>query len=109
MVAKKDLSMKAFFVTWLQLYAITIPVHRNDGGAVKRLHDIWKVGAPSPQSRIQHTRGYDERKYTPGNYEARLVFPKLLMVWVKEESQRQGLAITDEDVRKIFRAQGVNV
>lgn len=83
---------KPVVLTWRELEAITRPLHMNVKADVDRLHDIWKMGAPSPDSRVLLPRGYDPRKQQAGAYEARLVLPTVLRRWIEETATRRGIS-----------------
>jgi hypothetical protein len=70
-------------------------LHHWNKTHVDNLHDIWKRGAPTPNSRIKYPKGYDPRKPQPiGNYEARIVLPTLLSKWVVEVAAEMGVNMT---------------
>lgn len=66
------------------------PLHHWQKKHLDTLHDVWKQGAPSPESRIRNPKGYDPRHPQLGNYEARIVFPTLLATWITEVATAQG-------------------
>jgi hypothetical protein len=102
-------NLKPLFLTWRELLLATYPLHQMRKADVDRLHDVWKKGAPSPGSIVRNPKGYDERLAQAGNFEARLVFPKLLVKWVLETANAKGMNVTERDVRRMFRAQGVRM
>lgn len=63
---------------------------------VNELHDIWLRGAVTPTSRVLNPKHYDPRKVQPGNLEQRIVFPNLLLKWVRERAGAMGVQIQDE-------------
>jgi len=68
------------------------PYHRWERHWVDSLHDIWKQGAPTPDSIIRTPRGYDERKdqRKAGNFERRIVFPTPLAQWLQQVTRARG-------------------
>jgi len=87
---------KPLICTFRELAAALYPLHLNTPADLNRLHDIWKMGAITPDSRILFPKHYDPRRYQPGNVERRIVFPSLLAGWIKEIANRRGLALTDD-------------
>lgn len=81
-------------VTFVELREALAPLHLHDRACVDRLHDVWKLGAPLPDSIIRQPAGYDERKTQPGNRERRIVFPTPLAAWVVEVSAARGMPYT---------------
>lgn len=81
---------KSVMCTFVELSVTMAQFHRNDEGRLKSLHDIWLMGAPTPNSRII-TRYHDPRNPQRGNYEARIVFRKQLEVWIAECLQKDGI------------------
>ena len=59
--------------TFRQLARPFLPLHQMERRYLDTLHDVWKRGAPTPNSRITQPKGYDERLRQRGNYEARIV------------------------------------
>lgn len=85
---------KPLMVTFVELRQALSSLHLNQPAHVDRLHDVWKQGAPTPDSIIRNPKGYDERKRQPGNVERRIVFPTALAQWVVEVSQARGMPYT---------------
>lgn len=88
------LEIKPAFVTFYELAMALQTLHLWDRGALQDLNDIWRSGAPSPQSIIRNPKGYDERKQQPGNYEARLLLPTPLAEWIVDRSVKIGMPLT---------------
>lgn len=100
-----DVTIKPIFATFPELMTTFTLLHQGDLNLVSELHDIWKLGAPSPDSIIRNPRDYDERKRQPGNYEARLIFPTSLMKWVKDAAARRGMQLSDAQVAALLQGE----
>lgn len=101
-----ELVDKPIVCTWRELSYGLRSVHGWVKADVDRLHDIWKMGAPSPNSRVLTPKGYDPRVDGTqlGNYEARTVFPTPLSKWLMETSARRGIPMSEADARVLVRA-----
>lgn len=82
------------FVTFAELRDALAPLHLNERSHVSTLHDVWKQGAPSPDSIIRNPKGYDPRLRQPGNLEKRLILPLRLAAWIQDVSGKRGMALT---------------
>ena len=89
-----SLDLKPIFVSFYELAAVFADLHLQNQAMLDRLHDVWKQGAPSPESVIRNPRGYDERKRQPGNVEKRLLLPVPLANWICEASAARGMPLT---------------
>lgn len=76
----------------------------GDKADVDRLHDVWKQGAPTPDSRILNPNGYDPRLAQAGNVEKRIIIPAALEQWVVDTATRRGLAISPGDANQLVEA-----
>lgn len=65
-------------LTYKQLETAVWPIIYADKWAKDTIGDLWRKGAPIPEK--------------PG---ARIVFPKMLMEWLKDILQRQGRPLDD--------------
>ena len=81
--------------TFKQLNDALTPLHQGDKAAIDRLHDIWKMGAPLPDSLVRDPRHFDERIDQPGNIVQRVVLPTQLVGWIMEVSKARGFAYTE--------------
>ena len=81
-------------VPFRELLEALAPLHLYEKAYVDRLHDVWKLGAPTPDSIIRDPRAYDERQRQPGNVEKRIVFPTPLAQWIVEVSTARGMPYT---------------
>lgn len=100
-------TLKPIVVEFWKLTFVLRSIHKYRKADVDRLHDIWKLGAPSPDSRVLTPKGYDPRVnqlLTMGNREQRTVFPTQLQKWLKDIIMQDGLAISDEDALKLVGA-----
>jgi hypothetical protein len=82
---------KPLIITFRDLAHKLAPLHLWHKTAVDDLHDIWKKGAPTPNSIVRNPVGYDPRKIQPGNYEARIVVPSMLTQWVIDVCKSRGI------------------
>ncbi len=98
--------LKPLLVTWLELHLAMMPLHQNVKADVDRLHDIWLLGAPTPNSRILNMAIYDPRLLQAGNYECRIVFPTQLAKWIVDVSARRGYPYTWEQAINLTQGQG---
>ena len=96
-------SDKPLICTWRDLYTMFIPLHMHIKADVDRLHDIWKIGAPTPNSRVLLPNEYDPRKRQPGNYEARIVFPTPLAEWIQDVSKARGFPFTKHQALEMLQ------
>ena len=78
-------------VTFVELRDALAPLHLGRKPWVDSLHDVWKQGAPSPDSRILAPKGYDERRKQAGNVEKRLVLLSPLAQWIVQVSAARGI------------------
>jgi hypothetical protein len=92
---------KPIMCTFFQLSAALEALHQGDKSDVARLHDIWKMGAPTPDSIIRNPREYDERKRQAGNVEKRIVFPSALVQWIQDVSARRGFPYNERQALAI--------
>jgi hypothetical protein len=93
---------KPIIATFPELFYAMKTLHRFQKKHVDNLHDIWKRGAPTPNSRVKYTKGYDPRKSQPGNYEARIVFPTLLSKWIQETAHEIGVDVQPADALELL-------
>lgn len=100
-------TLQPLTLTWLELVKLTAPLHLFIKAEVDALHDVWKLGAPIPQSRILNPVDYDERKVQRGNFEAHVVFPTLLAQWIMDVSTRRGIACNWEQAIAITQGQTI--
>ena len=74
-------SLPPLILTYAQLEAALLPVTAGYKWGRDTIHDLWKIGAPTPDS-------------TPDN-ERRIVFPGQLMKWLEDVLTRQGRPLSD--------------
>lgn len=103
---KKPKQEKPIICTWLQLCHSLKALHHYEKAYVDRLHDIWKLGAPTPTSRVINLKGYDPRIPQVGNHEARIVFPKKLAEWVTDAAKTRGIEMTPAQARQLLDGLG---
>jgi len=96
-------SNRPIIISFVLLSGALRPLHFNDPVWISRLHDIWKDGTPTPDSRILLPKGYDERKRQPGNVEKRIVPAKKLYLWIKELAAKRGISMTDFEADRLLR------
>jgi hypothetical protein len=98
--------LKPLIVTWLDLYQATYALHLADKADVDRLHDLWKMGAPTPDSRILRS-SYDPRLVQPGNVEKRIVFPSALAKWIVDVSRRRGFPYSETQAIAMTQGEAI--
>jgi hypothetical protein len=99
---------KPFFITFRALAAALEPLHLWNKADVDRLHDIWKMAAPSPNSIIRNPTGYDPRLRQLGNVEKRLLLPTPLGQWVVDVTTRRGEPMPLERAVAMIRKVGAH-
>lgn len=97
---------KPIICTFYELSGALRSVHLGVKADVDRLHDVWKMGAPTPASRVRQPKIYDPRvpQGHLGNFEARIVFPKALASWTQDVLRRRGSAITTDQALRLVSA-----
>lgn len=101
---------RPFFVTFYELASALYSLHGGDRALLADLHDVWKKGAPSPDSIIRNPRGFDERGASEadrGNVVKRLIFPSALVWWIREASVRLGHPYSIEQCFAMARGEAV--
>lgn len=93
------------FVAFVDLRNAFYPLHHGDHDMVSDLHDVWKAGAPSPDSIIRNPKEYDERKRQAGNVEKRLILPTLLMGWIVNASNKRGMPLSAAQAAALIDGQ----
>ncbi len=101
----ESLTLKPLTVTWRELCLAMAALHLFEKADVDALHDVWKFGAPLPESRVLNPVGYDERKAQRGNYEARVVFPMMLAKWIMDVSNRRGFPYNEAQAIALTQGQ----
>ena len=74
-------NLPPLIMTYPQLETVLLPLTIGYTWGVNTIHDLWKIGAPTPDS-------------TPGN-EKRIIFPGQLMKWLEDVLTRQGRPLSD--------------
>lgn len=92
--------LPAVMITWHALHLAMFPLHMGIKADEDRLHDIWKMGAPTPDSRIV-TKTHDPRTPVAGNVEKRIVFFAQLKPWVVDVAYRRGQPLTPQQAHSI--------
>ena len=92
--------------TFRMLSFALAPLHVWNLADVDRLHDVWKMGAPTPDSIVRNPVGYDPRKAQQGNVEKRIVLPSALEQWVQDVATRRGISATYEQAAGLIDALG---
>lgn len=80
-------------VSFRALAAATAVFHHWERRWLDALHDVWKRGAPTPDSIIRHPQGYDERQDQPGNTVTHIIPPPLLAQWLHDVSAARGMPL----------------
>lgn len=73
------------------------------GAEQARLHDIWKMGAPTPDSIILDPKKYDERHV---NTVRRIIPSVWLHPFIKEIAARRGIPLTQSELDTITNDYG---
>lgn len=73
-------------------------LHQWNKADIDRLYDVYRMGAPTPTSRVAHPEIFDERKVQAGNVEHRIVFPNTLAAWIQDVCARKGIAASQIDI-----------
>lgn len=89
-----DLTVAPLQVPFYALASAMATLHMWEPRYLDTLHDVWKQGAPTPDSIIRNARGYDERVPQAGNVERRIVLPTKLATWIVEMSAIRGYPYT---------------
>lgn len=85
-----DKAPRLVSVTFKELSDALMPLHMHEKRWVDALHDVWKQGAPTPDSIIRNPRDYDERFKQRGNVEKRLLLPTPAAAWIMQVSAARG-------------------
>ena len=83
--------MRILALTFGQLLYSLRSVHMNNKTDIDTLHDLWLLGAPTPDSRLLDMKAYDPRLYQPANVEKRIIIPEKLATWIEETAKSNGL------------------
>ena len=98
-----DKEFPPLICTFVQLRDALEPMHMNAPADVDNLHDIWRRGAPTPESGIFNPAvSYDERKVQPLNHVARIIPPSHLVKWITDVTARRGMPITPKQALNIL-------
>ena len=68
--------MPPLIVSYDELVAILQPITMGYAWGEGTIHDLWKIGAPSPDSTIHNER--------------RIIFPSQLATWLKDVLTKKG-------------------
>lgn len=93
---------KPIICTFRQLAFTLRALHLWQKKHVDTLHDCWTRGTPTPNTIIRNPKQNDPRKAVAGNFESRIVFPKLLAKWVTETANEQGIAMTPDNAYELL-------
>jgi len=89
------LSIPPIFVTFRDLCAAMESLHQGDKAHLDRLHDLWRLGAPSPESIVRDPAHFDEREVQPENLVKRLILPAKLAAWIQDVSAVRGFPYSE--------------
>lgn len=90
--------------TFYELAVSLQSLHLWNKADLDRLHDVWKIGAPTPDSRLLDIKHYDPRKVQAGNVEKRIVFPKKLGEWIADVGRQRGIEMDSRDAANLIKA-----
>lgn len=71
-----DQKYPPLILTYQQLHAVLYPLTMGYKWGENTIHDLWKIGAPTPDSTIHN--------------EKRIVFPSQLMKWLTDVLEKRG-------------------
>ena len=71
-----DWQYKPLMVTLPQLQVVLLPLTEGYAWGQNTIHDLWILGAPTPDSTIQH--------------EKRIILPSQLLAWLADVLNRRG-------------------
>lgn len=97
-------------VTFYELSEALAPLHQWRRADVSRLHDVWKLGAWTPDT-VVLTRTFDERaplKPEQGVVR-RIVLVEPLAQWIVETARARGIGVSLEAARLIASGRGLEV
>lgn len=86
-------SGRPIIATFVDLAAATAALHMNERRHLDTLHDVWKKGAPTPDSIVRDPKDYDERGTQVGNHVKRIVLPTMLASWIQDVSAARGMPL----------------
>lgn len=95
--------------TFRQLARTMLPLHQMERRYLDTLHDVWRRGAPTPNSIIRRPKNYDERLRQRGNYEARIVPAPWVAAWVRDVATERGFPIDDALALKIMEGDDMDL
>lgn len=97
------MSKEVYIASFPQLVKDTQPIHLGNPIAIDGLHDIWKLGAPTPDSYIDpNRRGYDERKAQVGVSIRRIIFWIAWRNWASDVLQARGVPHTEAELHRYY-------
>lgn len=96
---------KPLIATFVELRDALASLHMNQKTWVDGLYDIWRKGAPTPDSIIRNPRGYDERKRQLGNIEKRIVLPTPLANWIMQVSAARGTPFSFKQAMRMVNGE----
>ena len=97
------LSTKPIICDFPSLLFALRAIHQQREVHVKMLHDLWMMGAPTPQSRMLLKR-YDERVIQAGVKITRIVFPSKLRQWMILVAGENGIGLDEFASDKLISA-----
>lgn len=82
--------------SFMQLVDATQSLHLGDRAHINRLHDVWKLGALTPDSVVKGHEylGMDERQQQRHVRVRRIVLPSKLAEWMVDVSKARGMPYT---------------
>jgi hypothetical protein len=96
---------KPLLTTFVELRDALSPLHIHQKAWVDSLHDVWKKGAPTPDSIIRSPKGYDERLRQAGNVEKRIVLPTPLADWIMQVSAARGTPVNFKQAMRMVNGE----
>lgn len=102
-MSQKKKQAKPIICDFARLSFAMRALHQGNKVYLDSLHDVWKMGAPTPQSRtlLKH---YDERVLQAGVSIERIVFPSKLGEWMRLVAKERGIELSALDSDKLISA-----
>jgi hypothetical protein len=91
---------RGYTLSFERLSLAMSPLHRWHTGPLARLHDVWLLGAPTPQSKVL-TKTYDERLPQAGVFIERVILPSQLESWIYDTATLHSIPITREQAKAV--------
>lgn len=100
---------KPIICTFYMLQVALQSLHMYDRRHLDTLHDVWLLGAPTPDSRILQPAQNDPRNAQAaiGNLEKRIVAPGKLRAWMLDVAKARGIDGSAQAADKLIDGMGM--